>query len=283
MGDRAAVAPRLPVRQIIADGYWWAIWHLRVYAAIALVWAIVAAALQLLLGNLREVLPGLPDDASPIGTAVSYAPGLAVFAATSLGAAVVAVAAYRLVILEEPTDWRRAQRPGRRELRVFGLSLLLFVVAVAEMLALTLLLHLIGVLDATGDSLRAGEPVVLLITTLLWSLMIALTLTPFIGFAFPLAAIDTPSGLFHRSFRMSRGHRPRLACIAFVADLPWVIGSHIPWILWGSSVSETPESLQIGMSTFITLASTAFGAMVLGKAFAFVADRQHEGTYGVFD
>jgi hypothetical protein len=283
MGDRAAVPPKLPVARTIVEGYWWTIWHLRAYAAMALVWAAVAAALQLLLGNFLESPSDSPGDASPIGTAARYAPGLVVFAATSLGAVVVGVAAYRLVILDEPTDWRRALRPGRRELRVFGISFLIYIVAVAEALALTLLFHLIGILDATGESVREDREAVLIIATLLWSLMVALTLTPFVGFAFPLAATDAPSGLFHRSFRMSRGHRLRLACIAFVADLPWVLGSRIPWVVWESSISEMPESLQVGMSTFITLSSTAFGAMVLGKAFVFVANRQHEGTYGVFD
>jgi hypothetical protein len=283
MGDPTAIRPTLPVARTIVEGYWWAVWHLRTYAAMALVWAAVAALLQMLLGSLPRMLARLPDEASPIRTAASFAPSLAIFAATLLGAAVIAVAAYRLTILDEPTDWRRALRPGRRELRVFGLSVLIYVVAVAEMLALTLVLHPLGMLDAAGDSMQAHRLSVLIITALLWSLLIALTLTPFVGFVFPLAAIDAPSGLFHRSFRMGRGYRLRLACIAFIADLLWVLASHIPWALWGSSGSEAPESLHIGLSTFITLLSTAFGAMVLGKAFTSIADRQHERVYGVFD
>jgi hypothetical protein len=117
----------------------------------------------------------------------------------------------------------------------------------------------------------------------LWSLLIAVTLTPFIGLVLPLAAIDASSRLFHRSFRMSRGHRLRLACIAFIADLLWVLVAHVPWALWASAQNDAPESLHTGLSAFITLLSTAFGAMVFGKAFTAIADRQHEGVYGVFD
>jgi hypothetical protein len=281
MREPAGPPQRLPVVRTIVEGYWWAIWHLRTYSTLALVWAIVAAVLQMLLGDLPELLAGSPEDA---GAVAHYVPSLAIFAATLLGAAVIAVAAYRLVILDEPTDWRRALRLGRRELRVFGLSMLIYVVAVAEVLVLTLVLHLVGGLDTAGaESRQVNESAALIIAAVLWSLLIAVTLTPFIGLVLPLAAIDASSRLFHRSFQMSRGHRLRLACIVFVGDLLWVLASHVPWALWGSSQSDAPESLHIGLSAFITLLSTAFGAMVLGKAFAAIADRQHEGVYGVFD
>jgi hypothetical protein len=123
----------------------------------------------------------------------------------------------------------------------------------------------------------------LIIAAVLWSLLIAFTITPFIGLAFPLAALDAPSGLFRRSFETSRGHRLRLAAIAFIADLPWLLASYVPWLAWQSFGGEIPETLQVGVSTFITLLGTAFGSTVLGKAFAAIAARQGEGIYDVFD
>jgi len=281
IGDRsgdAAVTPKLRVAWIVADGYWWAAWYLRDYAAMALAWAAVAAGAQLLLGRLlRDGSGGTAQ------MAADYAPTLANFAVTFLGAAAVAVAAYRLAVLEERPQWRHALRIGRRQLRVFGLSLLIYAAAVVEMIALTIALHAAGILDITGSSSAAANGVLSqILATILWSLLIALTITPFIGLAFPLAALDAPSGLFRRSFEMARGHRLRLAAIAFVADLPWVLASYIPWAVWGSSDS-IPDSVQVGLSTFITLLGTAFGAMVFGKAFAAVAARQRDGVYGIFD
>ena len=122
-----------------------------------------------------------------------------------------------------------------------------------------------------------------IIAAVLVSLLISVTITPFIGLAFPLAALDAPAGLFRRSFEMSRGNRLRLAAIGFSADLPWVLASYVPWLIWPSFGSDVPESLQLGVATFITLLGTAFGSMVFGKAFAAIADRRHEGIYGVFD
>ena len=283
MSEQAARRPTLPVARTVVDGYWWAIWHLRTTLSIALVWATIVVFLEWLLGSLPAGIAGLPEDASPIRIAARVAPDLAIFATTLLGAAVIAVAAYRMVILDEGTDWRRALRPGRRELRVFGLSVLVYVAAVAEVMLLTLALQLIGVVVPAGVPSEADRLPMLIIATLLWSLLVAATLTPFVGFVFPLAAIDAPSGLFHRSFQMGRGCRLRLASIAFIADVPWVLASHIPGLLWETGLSPVPNSLQTGLSTVITLLSTAFGAMVFGKAFAAVADRQHEGVYGVFD
>jgi hypothetical protein len=280
MVEGAAIRPPLPVLRTVVEGYWWAIWHLRTYGVLALIWAVAAAVLQMLLGG----LPRLVADASPLRNAALYAPGLAAFAVTMLGAAVIAVAAYRLVILDEPTDPWSALRLRRRELRFFGLSLLLYAVAVAEMLVLTVMLHMIGVLYQGGDGVLDGGGLPgLIAAALLWSLLVAVTLTPFVGFAFPLAAIDTPSQLLQLSFQLGRGYRLRLACIAFVADLLWILASHVPWALWGSSQNDMPEGLHTGLSTFIALLSTAFGAMVFGKAFAAVSRRQHEGVYDVFD
>jgi hypothetical protein len=268
---------RLRVAWTVADGYWWAAWYVRDYAAMAALWAIVAAAAQLLLGGM---FGGASGEASPV--AAAHVPTLATFAATLLGAAAIAVAAYRLAMLGEQPSWR--QRIGRRELRVFGLSLLVYVAAVAEMLALVLVFQAGEGLDApVGSSAESDQVLRLIVAAVLWSLLIAFTITPFIGLAFPLAALDAPSGLFRRSFEMSRGHRLRLAAIAFLADLPWLVASYLPWLAWQSFSGEIPESLQVGVSTFITLLGTAFGSMVLGKAFAAIADRQREGIYDVFD
>jgi hypothetical protein len=283
MSERAASRPTLPVARTIVEGYWWAVWHLRTTVAMALVWATVVVFLERFLGSLPAGTTGLPRDGSPIRIAARIAPDLAIFATTLLGAAVIAVAAYRMLILDEPTDWRRALRPGRRELRVFGFSVLVYVGAVVEVLLLTLVLHLVGVTEGPRMPDPAYRLPVLIIAALLWSLLVAVTLTPLVGFVFPLAAIDAPSGLFNRSFRMGRGYRLRLACIAFLADAPWVLASNIPQILWEPTFSPMPNSLQTGLSTFITLLSTAFGAMVFGKAFTSIADRQYEGVYGVFD
>jgi hypothetical protein len=283
MIEGAAIPPQLPVLRTVVEGYWWAVWHLRTTIGIALAWATIVVFLERFLGALPLRIAGLPADASAIQVAARAAPGLAIFATTLLGAAVMAVAAYRIVILDEPADWRRALRPGRRELRVFGLSILIYAAAVAEILLLTLALSPVGIAEPADAPSEAYRLPVAIIATLLWSLLVAATLTPFIGFVFPLAAIDAPSGLFHRSFRMGRGYRLRLACIAFLADLPWVLASHIPQVLWEPTFSLMPNSLQTGLSTFITLLSTAFAAMVFGKAFAAIADRQREGIYGVFD
>jgi hypothetical protein len=282
MTERAAGRSTLPVVRTVVEGYWWAVWHLRTSIAIALVWATIVVFLERLLSGMPTGGGGLAD-ASPIQLAARLGPDLLMFAATLLGAAVVAVAAYRMAILEEPTDWRRALRPGRRELRVFGLSVLVYVAAIAEVLLLTLLLHGVGVRDDPGVDSEEFRLPVLIIATLLWSLLVAATLTPFIGFAFPLAAIDAPSGLFQQSFRMGRGYRLRLAGIAFLADLPWVLASQIPQVLWEPAFGPNPNSLQTGLSTVITLLSTAFAAMVFGKAFAAVSGREHEGVYDVFD
>ena len=247
IGDRsdgAAATPKLRVAWIVADGYWWAAWYLRDYAAMAFAWAAVAAAAQLLLGRLFR--DGSGETAR---MAADYAPTLANFAVTFLGAAAVAVAAYRLAVLEERPHWRHALRIGRRELRIFGLSLLVYAAAVAEMIILTMSLQGAGILDITGGNPAAANGALpQIIATVLWSLLIALTITPFIGLAFPLAALDAPSGLFRRSFEMTRGHRLRLAAIAFIADLPWVLASYIPWAVWGSSGRGIPDSLHVGLS-----------------------------------
>jgi hypothetical protein len=283
--DPGVIPPKLGVARTILEGYWWSLWHVRAYGVMALAWAGVTAALQLLFGGLSQRAGEAPPETGASGAVASYAPDLVVFAATFLGAAVISVAAYRLVILDEPVNARRPLRLGRRELRVFGLSLVVYGAAVAEILALTLLLHGAGTPDAAGGggSMEARGLLPEMIGAVLSSLLCALTLTPFLGLAFPLAAIDAPSGVFGRSFRISRGHRLRLAAIAFIADVPWTVASYLPWLLWDLPAGGIGESLQLGASTFISLLGVAFDATVIAVVFAVIADRQGRGIYDVFD
>ena len=203
----------LPVLKTIGHGYQEALGNIGAYV------------LQPRYGRLLPVrsstcsaTPGRPrtgNIAGPWATVAYYAAPLAEFAMLLFGNVAIAVSAYRAAIRNEPPTWQHSLRLGRREFRYLGLTLVLFVVECAGVILL-IVIALMGA-HMTGDDRWAQRILTIASTSVLGQLLLAVvvnlviaaTVTPLFGLAFPLAAMDAPAGLLRRAARMkSRLSRP---------------------------------------------------------------------------
>jgi hypothetical protein len=262
---------KLRVLPTIARGYREAVRHGVTYAVQALVWVGVVVAGQYALGRLAD-----GSNSAEFGVVAAWLPYIAML----VGAAIIYVAAYRAVILLEVPEWRKAVRPGGRELRLFGIHLLFVAVGYLE----------IALLVIIGDSYGMSSAVFFgseYVSNVAWSVMLSLvvcvTLVPFLGLAYPLIAIDATSGLFRRSYVWSRGHRRRISAIVFLSALPVQIIAAAPFSMWDGKTNILLGGVQIAVSSLIYLWGAALRAGALGCAFRFIADRRQDRTYEVFD
>jgi hypothetical protein len=275
MIDRTrADGDKLPVLRTVARGYREAMRHGITYAAQALVWVGVVVAGQYVVGWLAEGSYG-PE----FNVVAAWLPYVAMLA----GAAIIHVAAYRAVILLEIPQWQKALRLGGRELRLFGIHLLFVAVGYLEMALFGIIAQRVGDPHIMSSVLYGSDYVSDVAWNVILSLLLSITLVPFLGLAYPLTAIDTTSGLFRRSYALSRGNRGRIGAIVFLAALPVQIIASAPFSLWDGETDIVLGGLQIAVSSLIYLWGAALRAGALGCAFRFIANQRQERTYDVFD
>jgi len=108
-------------------------------------------------------------------------------------------------------------------------------------------------------------------------------LTPFLGLAFPLVAVDGPGSVLRQSIRLSRGHRIRLMAIGFLAPLPLL--PLIYGLLYLGAFPDTMALMALRETGgfFVNGLVAALEAGVFAVAFQRVTAQSNVGTYGVFD
>jgi hypothetical protein len=269
----------IPVLATIARGCREAFRHGLVYTVYAVAWAVIAV-----LANLPAALPIDTWSVQSSALAVYYAASLLPAVVMLVGYAVIFVAVNRAIVLHEIPAWWRALRVGRRELRVFGFSLLFVAVGYLEMVVIGILVQSISHPSGIGAELLFDSG---LLTSaeaaVIWSLLISATLTPFFGLAFSLAAIGATSRMFRRSLAWSRGHRWRLGAIGFLSALAIQIAAYAPFFIWADWNEAVGRGVVASASGVIYLWGAAIRAGAFGCAFRVIADGQHGSTYQVFD
>jgi len=269
----------IPVLRTIARGCREAFRHGLVYTVYAVAWAIIAVLVYL-----PATLPIDALSAQFSALAVYYAASYLPTVVMLVGYAVIFVAVNRAIVLLEIPAWRKALRVGGRELRVFGFNLVFLAVCYLEVAILGIFVQLIGGPYGIDAEVLFDSGLISHFTeTVIWGLLICATLTPFFGLAFSLAAIDTTSRMFRRSFVWSRGHRWRLGAIGFLSALPVQIAVYAPFFIWADWNDAVGRCVLIGVSALIYLWGAAIRAGAFGWAFRVIADAQHGPTYEVFD
>lgn len=264
---------KVPVFGAIAHGCRAAFGHGLMYAAYVGVWTILT------------VLAGIPvslavGDSAELYVALSYLPSVAML----VGYATIFVAVNRDIVRHEAPPWRSALRLGRRELRVFGLTLLFLAVGYVEVTVLWILLQLTSAFYGPGAEVLSGEGVInSVIGTVVWGLLISVTLTPFFGLALPLAAIDAKPGMFRQALASGWGNRWRLGAIGFVPALPFQIGVYAPFFIWADWNGALGSAVLTGLSAMIYLCGAVVRAAAFAWAFRVIAEGRQESSYGVFD
>jgi hypothetical protein len=201
-----------------------------------------------------------------------------------LGAATIALAAYRATIQKQRPAWQFALLIGRRDLQFLGLTLVFYIVGYGKMILLGGILHMTGALSGVGTVMAwGGAGLVRLLFAEVGNLLVAATLTTFFGLAFPLASIAAPSGLIRRAVRISRGYRGRLGVISFLAELPFLVAAYVPFLRWTTSPSTIGESAQMAAYALIAFLGVAFATTAFAFAFMTIVDHHNEAVSNVFD
>ena len=276
---------RLPVLGTILRGYGAAarlIVPCTLLAAVASVLLVgVAYAVEALLHTTRDARAHYT-----LATGLRYEGLVLLFDCLHAFAAVpLVVMVYRTIILEEALRWRSLGRLGQRELRVFALIIALDF----PLLILSKVTILTVYFGAAPFWLREvysaiGSPNLRLISLYAARhLLIAILLAPFFSMVFPLAAIDSPPGVLWQSIKLTRGHRTRLAMLAFFAPIPIVALAYLP------PLAETDNHMSIRNIILSTVAhllaflASAFTAAVFAVAYQRVSEHRHRNTVDVFD
>ena len=273
--SRRAVAT-LPILWTIVSGCREVFRYGTIYSAYALAWAIIAAV-----AHLTEMVP--TNDVSSVEVAyyaASYLPSIVML----VGSAVIFVTVNRAIVLQEIPAWRRVFHVGGRELRVLGFNLLFLAVGYLELALLSILVQFAAGLHSVdveflfgGGLLTSAEEAVL------WGLLISVTLTPFLGLAFSLAAIDATSGMLRRSAAWSRGYGWRLGAIGFLSGLIVQILAYAPFFIWPDWSDAVSRITVLGLSAVINLLGAGLRAGAFGYAFRVIADGRQALAYRVFD
>jgi hypothetical protein len=267
----------LPVMRTIANGYREVFRHGGVYTAIAVVWAAVVVALDLVFWPLLET------SSADVWSIVAlhswlYPPNIAFEAA----AAMVVVPVYRsAILLEAPAYWM-VFRISARELRVFGLFLLVYAASRLEYEIVTIFLQQIGIPSGLFATFDAGVGITI-IRRLIRSLIVCFTVIPFVGLALPLAAIDARPGLIRSSIAWSRGNLWRIGAIVFLSALPLQIIATASQYAWPAIVGVPIQYLHFAAYNVIYLWALAVRGAALGLACRMIADRQGQRVYEAFD
>ncbi len=212
------------------------------------------------------------------------AANLVQYAELLLAASLIAIAVYRAIILDERRRWNATMRVGRREMRFLGLAALFSVPAHLGVVSIVVAVNLrVAPLMLMQALAAIGIPALRSVTVILLAhLVVSVALTPFLGLAFPLIAIDAPGSPLRQSLRLSRDLRIRLAAIGFAAPLP------IMPLIYAPSLAGIPNTaillaLQSAVGSFFGLLAEAVVTGVFAVAFQRVTAHLNKGTYGIFD
>lgn len=298
-GDNAAVADagraetasggrELPVLPTIVRGYRETLLYLPTYLIQAALWACSVGALEYALEVVVAPALRAREIVGPLAAAVRSAAPFAEIFALLLSTVAIALSAYRAAIKGERPRWQRAMHFGRRELRFLGLTLVFCIIEYGGVLLLMLLpltvAHVTGEDRLVQRALATPYAAALLqlLVMVLGGVFISATMTPVFGLAFPLVAIDAPSGLLRRAARMSRGYRRQLAVISFLAMLPFAVASCLPYA-WTPDTGTIGPSARDAAVALIGLVGVAFATTGFAVAFRTIAEGHSEGVYEVFD
>jgi hypothetical protein len=278
------ITVHLPVFATVFDGYRAAVRRLRSFLALVVVWAALAAGTGYGIEQLTHSWAKLRAHYTLQAVVRDEATQIAQYAELLLAASMIGIAVYRAVILAEPPQRGALARIGRREMRYVALAILFSVPAHFARRSVMVALNL-GVAPTILSQAAAAIGIPILRTVCLFvmvHLLVSIALTPFLGLAFPLIAIDTPGSALRLSPRLSREYRIRLAAIGFLAPLPTLPLIVAPY-LGGFADTTTLLALQATVGIFLNLLSTALVAGVFAVAFQRLTAQSNIGTYGVFD
>lgn len=276
-------APRLPIIGTILRGYREGAALLSACLGLAVVWTIT------LVGS--ELLTNLAGAASAARAHYTYltagryeAIDLALHCLWLLALVPIGVTVYRAIIMAEKRHGRSIWQVGRREMRLFGLAIVLGLplYSVRKLFIVALNFNLLPSVVRQTYLAIGSHFLRLASIDLILHLVYSLVVTPFFAFAFALAAIDAPPGVLRRSARLTRGCRLPVATIGFVAPLPlWPI-VYLSYFL-DSTGTNNAVTLESAIASFLGLLASILTVAVYAVAFQRVTAHRHKDTYEVFD
>ena len=282
---QSAGADSLPVLGTILSGYGAAA---RLIAPCTLL-AAVASVLVVGVASAAEALLHLGRDARAhytLAAALRYeTQGLILVCLQTFAEAPLVVFVYRTVILGETLRWRSLGRIGRREMRVFAMTIILDfpLLILKRVTLLTINLGVAPLLLRQAFAAIGSLYLRLIASDVTSHLLYAALVAPFFSMVFPLAALDSGRGLLRQSVRLSRGHRTRLAMLAFLAPIPITALSYLPWYLAGTGSMSIRNLLLWVMGSALEFLNSAFTVAVIATAYRRISDHRHRGTVEVFD